>query len=641
MASDTLTINLAGNLGNSPNSGTAGNNELLSAVNKLAEGFSSFQTSLKTFVDQTKVSSTAMLKIKENLSEVRKANATDPQLKNIAETKSRTAEKNAAIRGSPEMLATVGARAEGVFARNRAQEIRERTVSRGLNQASNLYASGEISSKKFTDIIQQSITTGTNKGLESSKLRSVMTTLGAMGGIGLLSSAVGNVFKSNSQMAIAASQNPILNGYDYGGMVSNVMNINANKNASLTTTALTVAGGALGAFGGLAGVGIGASLGGAAGQVLGAHSTGQAALQAHALSSYVNNYMNLEAMSGTNQAASRLSRGGIGKSPLTNMEVPLIMTMSKGVAIYNDNFKAMSELTKYAKSAQLNLSQAANLSANVGLASKDKGFSIQNMANLFSTYGINPEQYNDVFSKKQIFQQGGMNPNKALELAAKSSGLNPIVQGAMSGYFGQDLVERSNKVFIAKNILGEDLEQMGMSGNYSPQALAAKKRVEANISRGSLNTNPFDILRNSLYQGGLYSVGESPIESRTLQQARTSPSMAQESFTNTVDTIMSQGMGGNTNINPSMEMGKFVQSISGSTVNLDAFRDRIQETTEAMGSLSDRMAQMMSGFNPGSMRNTISGFFGNGKVNDSGQKMNTKSGNQSTGYKAQVFNEVR
>lgn len=612
--SDTLNIKLSTSaVGGSASVQT--NDPLIRAIDSLSSRMSTFETAIRDFTTKTKVQNETMTRVKENLSQAKVNQTTDPTLIKIAQAKSDVSKIRAEFATSAEGKNLAEGRTAASLIRNRVGELQQQNLASVVGFAQTARASGDIKrAKEIEDQVTPAITKSVDKGIQNSKLKNVMNAIGAIGGIGLATSTIKGVISTDKQMALSMMQNPILNGYDYGSMVGGVMTANAQQKTGL----LTAGGAGLAGLAaalipgvGLAGIGLAAAGGGAIGSIMGASGESKTALQARSLGNYINNYMNLEAMQGTNASAAKLAMGSLGggKHALTDIEAPLIMTMSKGVAVYNNNFKAMDELTKYAKSAQLNLGQAANYSGMVGLFSKDKNFNLSRMNDLFNTYGITPEHYGEITTRKTLFQQAGMSPDRALELATKAAGANPIAQGAMNSYYSQDLIERGDRVFLAQRLLGENLETMAESGNYSPQALAAKRRAEATIKSGGLNSNVRDRLRNILYPGGLFSVAESPIESRDIQSARQNPSMVQESFTNTINQMSSQAMMG-ADVNPSMVIGKWVEGITGSTINLDAFKTMLEQTTDTLSNFAKSATNDVKKWNPFGISRTESGSVG-------------------------------
>lgn len=439
---------------------------LASVMSNLNESVKALSSNLKSF--QTKFNS-----IKENLSK-----GAEPT---YSQTTSRMRAEAYKVRSEflndPQGKQIQQQRAEANLLRIQTEKQRQDLKNDILKRADQYKLAGDTKfAQKLESDVSESLKSGVNKGVTNSRLSQVFT---AIGGAGLVLSTASKVFSSQSAAGLAMMQNPYTSGYDYGGQVSGVMQANTQKENAYVGLGAAGIGAIVGSIVPVIGTAIGAIAGGLVGGVYGSYASSQTNLKSMAASSLVNNTMNAQALSATNQAASGLYNQGMTGRRITDVEQPLVLAMSKAAGVYNRNFKEIDKLTDYVRAGNMSIQQGAGLSGAVsfltqGMNQKQQGNFIDSMKQSFSAYGVvDPAA---TAANAMLYKQAGMAPSDAAELAARATGLNPGAQGALSNYYSQPITSRGMQNFLAKNIYGVNLPNL-VTGKGDARANAYRKNA--------------------------------------------------------------------------------------------------------------------------------------------------------------------
>lgn len=464
---DKLTFHLVTDTTNATGGQGATNtdNGLASVMSNLNESVKALSSNLKSF--QTKFNS-----IKENLSK-----GAEPT---YAQTTSRTRADAYKVRSEflndPVGKQIAQQRSEANLLRIQVEKQKQDLKDELLNRAKEYKQAGNIKfAQKLESDVSESLKSGVNKGVNQSRLSQVFT---AIGGAALVVNSANKIFSAQSAAGLAMMQNPYTNGYNYGGEVAGVMQANTQKENAYVGIGTGIAGGLAMMSNNIYGKIIGAGTV-AAGQLYTSYASSQTNLKAAATNSFVNNTMNAQALSATNQAASGLYNQGMTGRRITDVEQPLILAMSKAAGVYNRNFQAMDKLTDYISAGNMSIQQGAGLSAAVGfltqgMNTKQQSGFIDTMKQSFSAYGVTDPAA--AAANAMLYKQAGMAPSDAAELAARATNLNPGAQGALANYYSQPISARGMQNFMSKSLFGVNLPRL-TSGKGDAKAEAYRKNL--------------------------------------------------------------------------------------------------------------------------------------------------------------------
>lgn len=576
--------------GGASTTGTASDNTRLNeTLNQLASKMSSFDTAVKELQNIAKVQKEAMDTVKKSLSP--KAVSDNIEVNKI---KAQASLARAQV-VTPEIKAQY---AEANLQRTSALKQRQENVQEVFARADQARAAGnEKYARKLETTAAESISKGVNSGIKSSGLETIGKILAAAGGVALISSTIKSNIEADKNIQLAAMQNPLTN-YDFGSPIGSVMMSTAQRKYANIEAGASIAGAGIGALvgsvvpglGTLIGAGIGGTIGSVAGGLYGSQGNAQAAIKAQAVQTYTNNYMNLQALSATNRAASGLIGGinsqtnKVGKYNITDIEVPLVTTIAKGVATYSKNFKEMDKLTDYVKAAQIPISQVGQLAAGVGYFSRQKGFDVGTMGQVFSAYGVN--DYAGALQSAQIFNQAGMSPNRAIEMAAKSAQASSGFQAAQQGFYGQALTQQADTKFLLKTITGIDVDDYLQTGvDKTGRIKQARNRTLAIKAKGGLVTDPIDRLIDTMLPGNLTNMPLNALQKRDVTAGDISPTEEQQKYFSTINQAFSRAMPEGENMDTII--GDFAKSVGLSTNKLDAFGASLDNLTLKLNSMAE------------------------------------------------------
>jgi hypothetical protein len=434
-----------------------------SSMSTLNESIKSLSSNLKSFT--LKFNS-----IKENLSK-----GTEPSYNQTTSRMRAEAYKTRSeFLNDPQGKQISQQRAEANLLRIETEKQRQDLKNDILKRASEYKLNGDTKfAKKLESDVSESLSGGINKGVNQSKLAQVFT---AIGGAALIANTASKVFGGQSTAGLAMMQNPYTNGYNYGGQVAGVMQANTQKENAYVGLGTAGVGGALMMSGNIYAKVAGAALM-AGGQAFNSYNSSQTNLKAEAANSLVNNTMNAQSLSATNQAAQGIYTRGMYNRRITDVEQPLIIAMSKAAGVYNRNFQAMDKLTDYISAGNMSIQQGAGLSASVGfltkgMDAKQQGGFIDSMKQSFSAYGVTDPAA--TASNAMLYKQAGMGASDAAELAARATNLNPGAQGALSNYYSQPITSRGMQNFISKSVYGVNLPNLA-TGKGDARAEAYRK----------------------------------------------------------------------------------------------------------------------------------------------------------------------
>jgi hypothetical protein len=538
---------------------------LASVMSNLNESVKALSSNLKSF--QTKFST-----IKDNL-----AKGTEPT---YAQTTSRMRAEAYKVRSEylndPEGKQIQQQRAEANLLRIQTEKQRQDLKNDILKRADQYKLTGDTKfAQKLESDVSESLKSGVNKGVTNSRLSQVFT---AIGGAGLVLSTASKVFSSQSAAGLAMMQNPYTNGYDYGGQVSGVMQANTQRENAYVGLGAAGIGAIIGSVVPVIGTALGGIIGGLAGGVYGSYSSSQTNLKSMAASSLVNNTMNAQALSATNQAASSLYNQGMTGRRITDVEQPLVLAMSKAAGIYNRNFKEIDKLTDYVRAGNMSIQQGAGLSGAVsfltqGMNQKQQSTFIDSMKQSFSAYGV-PDPA-AAAANAMLYKQAGMAPSDAAELAARSTGLNPGAQGALSNYYTQPITSRGMQNFLSKNIYGVNLPNV-VTGKGDARAEAYRKNALNFEKTGNLGAlDPRALGFEQLYNLTNLQTVENQSESRAITSTPTQKKI--QALTN--QTIAENAK--------DMTLEKAIGTLNG----------EIDSTSKGFSQLSDTTNQLVNSFN--------------------------------------------
>ena len=457
---DKLTFHLVTETSGATGEHGAGNidSSLSSVMSNLNESVKSLSNNLKSF--QTKFGT-----IKENL-----RNGAEPS---YAQTTSRMRAEAYKVRSEflndPTGKQIQEQRAEANLLRIQTERQKQDLKNDILKRADQYKLSGDTSfAKKLEGDVSESLKSGVNKGVNSSRLAQVFT---AIGGAALFVNSASKIFSSQSTAGLAMMQNPYTNGYNYGGDVAGVMQANTQKQNAYVGLGTAGIGGALMMSGNLY-TKIAGGVIAAGGQLYNSYNSSETNLKAAATNSFVNNTMNAQSLSATNQAASGLYNQGMSGRRITDVEQPLIIAMSKAAGVYNRNFRAMDKLTDYVSAGNMSIQQGAGLSAAVGfltkgMNAKQQGSFLDTMKQSFSAYGVTDPA--SAAANAMLYKQAGMSPSNAAELAARATNLNPGAQGQLTSFFSQNMTSRWQQEYIAKHLFHSNLRN-AVTGKGDPVA---------------------------------------------------------------------------------------------------------------------------------------------------------------------------
>jgi hypothetical protein len=256
---------------------------------------------------------------------------------------------------------------------------------------------------------------------------------------GFLTSKANSFININKQMGVQAFNNPMMSGYNMGGQFETMANLQTQKSA------MEVNLGVAGIVGGLVGAKTGsttAALEAAAlteqvSSVFTGSSAAKQAIQNRVLGQAINNRMNLESLRATSMRAYSSAESGMSGHTMKDVEVPFIIAISKATALYNQNSKAMGDLTKnvvnFAQASQMGIGDAMKMAGAAAFLSNNKSFSFDKAKQVFNTYGIS-DYAGTMANATNMMQLGYDDPNKAVEIAAMMAGQNPGYQAGFMSY---------------------------------------------------------------------------------------------------------------------------------------------------------------------------------------------------------------
>jgi hypothetical protein len=308
--------------------------------------------------------------------------------------------------------------------------------------------------------------------------------IGTVAGVALASTAQANYFTAQKDIGLALMQNPMQNGYNYGGTYEDITNINARQKFGAVTAGLTGAGGLIGLAltrsksGALAG----AAIGGGIGDVFGTYGLGRTEQQSHARSIALNNTMRMESLRGTDIPAYTIASGAMNTHKMTDIEVPFIQAVSKAVGVYNNNSTEMAKLTKHivnlSQAAQWDVGTTTQVASALGYMSKQSGFNYDNITRTFAGAGVT--DYAGGLQTAIGLQQSGFSAPQAIKMAAQYQQMTPQFAGAATNYFS-DISGRGTSQMLSK-ATGFNFDAIldpGAKGHHAALLHAEQARDEA------------------------------------------------------------------------------------------------------------------------------------------------------------------
>ena len=521
--------------------------ELEKQLSDLTSSLSAFKTALTDFKNVTKSQTTDSKQQQQRFVEEQRTARANLQKDKAAIT--------ASVQTNPDVINQRRIQAESSRLINLASSTRNQNASELLNIGKQQLTGGDARwGKELIDRVADSTSKGTAKALSDKNL---WQAIGAVGSLSVISSANAGYRRAQTQIGLTSLNNPMANGYDYGGTVASLINLSEQKNASILGAGATLVGSAIGgAIGGIKG----ATIGGATGEGLSApiisYELGKTAIKSKALGDYVNNRMQIEALRGTNAPAYNIQQSAMKGRQLTDIEVPFITTIAKGIGVYNNNFKAVQKLTNsivnFSQSAQLDIGTASQVSGAAGLLSRTKGFDFEKTKQLFNTYGTT--DYAGGLSGAVNFAQAGFNPQKAVEMSLQYQSMNPGFQAAAGGFYGNSL-GRAQGGLVARAFGGNpealyDANNKGHGAAVSGALNIRNKYLQYIKSGDSANA----ILQANLYslQTGGADITQAPLfdmQKRDLINKPVGTTGVQAATLKTIDQQRSQALNGTLDIN--------------------------------------------------------------------------------------------
>jgi len=572
------------------------NTKLTSSIDNLISQMSSFNNGIKDLISATKIINTKYPPTSSNQFNPKNYAQETARLRAVASNKRSdfiTSEEGQRIQQT---------RADFGILRNEAALKKQGNIKTLLDMVQQYESSGD--SKFAKSIIKDTSDTlnGVIKKGAKSKLAQVMT---AIGGVGLATSSFGKLMGADVSAGNAMMQNPLTNGYNYGGQVNSLMNAQQQRQNAYVGTGTAIAGGLTSLIPGGAIVGAGIM---GAGQIYGAYQSAQTSLKANAAQTYINNTMNMQSLSATNQAASGIVSNN--KYNITDVQQPLILAMKRGATVYNRNFKAIDKLTDYTIATQMSIQQAGSLAGNVGMLTrgmnqKQSNEFVNKMEQSFSAYGIT--DYAGTANTAIGLTQAGMSPSKAIEVAARSTGLNQGMQGAMSSYYGDTISGRTIKDYIAQKLYNVSLPDI-MSGKGDPVASKYRESLLKSQQAGTMPTDPMAMGFESLFNLTNLQSAESSTDMRNIVSTKDQNKFI--ASTNSVTAKYAEGM------TMDKAIGILNAELNGSSESLKTFTSAVTSAGHALQTL----------ISPTS--------YSGGKINGSVMSghLSTKSGNTATKY---------
>lgn len=574
MAEATATIFLqpapgGGNTGSS----SSEFNRLAISMDNLASRLSTLDSALKSYTQQAKSHSESLTNIKSQLANPKEFIAY--QSAQRAQSAREAAEIRANMNTNPQLLQNRNLSAQANLARNNAALQRQNNLDRVFDVAGEYRSTGNPSDKRFAQKLEleatKSVSNALNKGIGNSKIGQF---LASMGGAAALSAGVSKYMSLNTQAGMALEQNPLTNGYNYGGTLSTLMNVNQGKQ-NLYVSGVTGALAAGAAFIPGAGLPLSAAIL-AGGQMYNSYKSSDTAIKAQAASTWLNNTMSLQSLRGTDQAAAGLANPNLKGHSITDVQMPLILAMSKAAGVYTDNAKQISKLTNYAVAAQLSLGQVSQIGSGIGYFSRDKSYNADRDFSLFSSYGIS--DYGGYYARMQNFTQGGMSVSDAQSLAAKTAQANPGFLGEQQSYYSSPLSNQGDQQMIAK-MFHVNLRNYLDTGK-DPQVTRSRNALLKYAKTGNMkDLNSYDAIAGLILEKrGILNLTQVPlhnIESKVLSSA---PQMTkdQASWISKINQFASQEASG-------MTIGKAFDTLNGAADNsskaLDGMSAQVQAVT--------------------------------------------------------------
>ena len=514
--------------------------------------------------------------------EIRQSILTHPERLANEQLKTINAKEKLAYLNNPEVMANTSSNAqarkqsaESNALKNEALLKKQKNTEDILDRASEYKALGDTRfAKKLELTVAESLGKGISNVGQNSKLMQVLTTIGA---VKIASSTFNHLMGADVTAGSAMMQNPITGGYNYGSQVSGVMQAQQQRQSAWVGGATEgVAAGIALLPGILPKIAAGAIAIG--GQLYNSYENSQTSLKAQAAQTFVNNTMNLEALGATNQAASGIKSGGNYR--ITDAEQPLIYAMKRGAAVYNRHFDGIQQLTDYAKATQMSISQAGALAGATAFLTKgmsptqSKGF-ISGMEQSFSAYGVN--DYAGTANTAIGMMQAGMSPAQATELAARSTGMSPGAQGAMSAYFGDTISGRNMKNYVLRKIAHVNRENW-ITGKGDAKASAYRANLMAH-KNDPYNANPL-----AMFTDAMVNLTNDPTTSKAIAGKSIQATATQNKFisdTNAVTAQYAQGM------SVDKAIGALNNELSGSVDKLSGFNLAVSAATEALNLLTN------------------------------------------------------
>ncbi len=490
MSSSILQVSLANAGQGSDSTAELRAPELERKISDLAQSLSGFKSALSEFKNATKNQSQDAKFQQQRFVEEQRTSRTSMQKDKAAIT--------AGVQTDPRVIAQRQAQAESARYQNLASLQRNQNAGGLLELGRQQLSGGDAKwGRELINKVADSTARGTTKALTDKTFWHNVIGAGSMAAIAGVTS---KYFQGQTGMGSGALANPMSNGYDYGAQVSSFNTLSAARNYGGLSLGLT----ALGALGGALGMAAGAS----AGSIVSSLGMSDATLQSQVQHDVVNNKMNIEALRATNAPASGVVNSAMNGRKLSDVQVPMIQTIAKGISVYNKNFEAVTKLTKsvldFSQAAQLDIGTTSQVASGVGYLSRVKGFDFENTKSLFKAYGTT--DYAGALSGAVGFAQAGFSPQKAQEMALQYQSMNPGMQSAASNVYSS-ASNRFASGLQFKALTGVDLQDyLDPSSKGHAKAYSVISGM-ANAARANPNSAASMVTDTKLQAiGGAYSV---------------------------------------------------------------------------------------------------------------------------------------
>lgn len=561
MASSTIDLNFTAS-----SSGDSSNKELINSLNNLSNRLNSLDAIIVKF-SQSAENFRRAAEVPEKIQQARLYNSTASLLRaqNIA---------------TPESIEAKARSTEARLINSEARLKREEENAKYRKLATESYQSGdEKGARLFAGLVGNSLKKGIEDGTKKG-LQDIIKVAGVASSAVFISSTLSKNYALSAQMSNAAMANPFLN-YNYGSQVSDLMNIGAQRSATNLTALSSVLGGALGFLspfpGGMA---AGAGIGGAIGGFLGAQGTAEAQIRGTALGELINQQSTSAALSQTNKSAYNVLKLSGFQSYDRSSELDPMAVFEKeaarGAAVYNQNFKAVNDLTKYFIAAQIPVGQVAKISSTIAQIfpnlTKNQ---LSGLASYASTAGVDIGAFSD---RTLQFVQGGLGVDAAQKVAAQSfqnvSGFQSYISSMNQGSF----LTPTKLQMMAKLLpVPFDFIKM-MHGDKGEQ-----DKYQANLRMGQqhLGNMRYAPMQSMLdYMGSSLSmINPSTYGARDFTQAGITPTTMQQHFNDLVKNTRLGALKGNFS---SDAIAKEISSIAGISSSLDKASESSNSFVQAL-----------------------------------------------------------